>query len=591
MRERPGEIALYDRAVLDSRIAFVTASFLLAYGFAALLDRIGAPERFVGAAPPWFTVVALAALGFLLHSMRVSFYYAGGRAIPSAYSGFANAAVAIALLLPFATRVAGHSWGIGVVCGAFLGLAGGALYLGPLLRRTGVFSLTGFLAARYPATLPRLGLIAAAAAASGLLAVAGSQMAVNALVELTGAGRIFSAFVVASAGLVIAGPGGLGAAVWAAAAAAGVALLGFGWPVAALWTQGQLPVGLFGGAGWQEAGELFTAWRLMPPPMGIFVEIGATLAVALGVASLAPVLAPAVTTESPEAARASGILTVGWSLLFALLIAAAIAASALSLAAAVSGQSPERLPAAIYAASSRGQVEICDARAVNPSQAQRACAARNIAPGTPVSPADIRPVDGDYLLGALPAATDLGAAASGLMASALVAFGLLLGAIGLQTCSAALGNDALYRMRGEIDLTSRRLAITRLVLVGVGTAAYIASVTEIVTPGGLVSLAIAISAACVAPALAFAFWERAGDREALAALVGGAVALAAALYLAGPARKIEAYALAGLAGAIVAVAAGVMSALAANRENPAAQAFVRRVLHGDGEIIAPDKGA
>jgi len=206
-------------------------------------------------------------------------------------------------------------------------------------------------------------------------------------------------------------------------------------------------------------------------------------------------------------------------------------------------------------------------------------------------PADIRPVDGDYLLGALPGATDLGAAASGLMASALVAFGLLLGAIGLQTCSAALGHDALYRMRGEIDLTSRRLAITRLVLVGVGTAAYIASVTEIVTPGGLVSLAIAISAACVAPALAFAFWERAGDREALAALVGGAVALAAALYLAGPARKIEAYALAGLAGATVAVAAGVVSALAANKENPAAQAFVRRVLHGDGEIVAPDKGA
>jgi cation/acetate symporter len=284
-------------------------------------------------------------------------------------------------------------------------------------------------------------------------------------------------------------------------------------------------------------------------------------------------------------------LTVAWSLLFALLIAAAIAASALSLASTVSGQSAERLPAAIYAASSRGQVEICEAKAINPSQAQRACAARNISPGTPVSPADIRPVDGDYLLGALPGATDLGAAASGLMASALVAFGLLLGAIGLQTCSAALGHDALYRMRGEIDLTSRRLAITRLVLVGVGTAAYIASVTEIVTPGGLVSLAIAISAACVAPALAFAFWERAGDREALAALVGGAVALAAALYLAGPARKIEAYALAGLAGATVAIAAGVVSALAANKENPAAQAFVRRVLHGDGEIVAPDKGA
>ncbi|MGJ0509764.1 MAG: sodium:solute symporter [Methylocystis sp.] len=591
MRERSGEIALFDRAVLDSRIAFVTASFLLAYGFAALLDRVGAPERFVGAAPPWFTIVALAALGFLLHSMRVSFYYAGGRAIPSAYAGFANAAVAIALLLPFATRIAGHSWGIGVICGAFLGIAGAALFLGPLLRRTGVFSISGFLAARFPGAAPRFGLIAAAAVASGLLAVAGSQMAVDALVELTGSGRVFSAFVVAAAGLVIAGPGGLGGAVWAAAAGAGVALLGFGWPVAALWAQGRLPVGLFGGPGWPEAEQLFTAWRLMPAPMGVFVEIGATLAMALGVSALAPVLAPSVTTESPTAARSSGVLTLLWTLLFALLIAAAIAASALSLAVAVSGQSAERLPPPIYAASSRGLVAICDAKASNPSQAQRACAAQNIAPGTPVSAANIRPVDGDYLLGALPAATDLGAAAAGLMASALVAFGLLLAAIGLQTCSAALGHDALYRLRGEIDLTSRRLAITRLALVGVATCAYIASVTQIVTPGGLISLAIAVSAACVAPSVALAFWSRAGDREALAALAGGAVALAAALFIAGPARKIEAYALAGLAGATLAIAAGVVSALAANRENPAAQAFVRRVLYGDGEIIAPDKGA
>lgn len=591
MKERSGEVALFDRAVLDSRIAFVSASFLLAYGFAALLDRVGAPERFVAAAPPWFTVLALAALGFLLHSMRVSFYYAGGRAIPAAYSGFANAAVAVALLLPFATRLAGRSWGVGVVCGAFLGLAVAALFLGPLLRRTGVFSLSGFLAARFPRTLPRFGLIAAVSFSSGLLAIAGSQMAVDALVDLTGAGRVFSAFTVAAAGLIIAGPGGLGAAVWAATAAAGVALLGFGWPVAALDVQGRLPVGLFGGAGWQEAGALFTSWRLMPDPMGIFVEIGATVSMALGVASLAPVLSPAVTTESPGSARASGFLTMAWALLFALLIAAAIAASALSLAVSVSGQSAERLPASIYAASSRGLLAVCEARVSSPSQAQRACAAQNIAPGTPLAPANVRPIDGDYLLGALPGATDLGAAAAGLVASALVAFGLLLSAMGLQACSAALGHDALYRLRGEVDLTSRRLALTRLALVVVATGAYVASVSQIVAPGGLIALALAAAAACVAPALALAFWDRADDREAFVALLAGALTLTATLLAAGPARKIEVYALAGLAGAAVGLAAGVISALASRQEKPLAQSFVRRMLHGDGEIAAPDKGA
>jgi cation/acetate symporter len=591
MQERSGEVALFDRAVLDSRIAFVSASFLLAYGFAALLDRVGAPERFVAAAPPWFTVVALAALGFLLHSMRVSFYYAGGRAIPAAYAGFANAAVVVALLLPFATRLAGHSWGIGVVCGAFLGLTVAALYLGPLLRRTGVFSLSGFLAARFRRTLPRFGLVAAVGFSSGLLAVAGSQMAVDALVDLTGAGRVFSAFTVAAAGLIIAGPGGLGAAVWAAAAAAGVALLGFGWPIAALEFQGRLPVDLFGGAGWREAAELFAAWKLMPDPMGVFVEIGATIAMALGVASLAPVLAPAVTTENASSARSSGILAIGWTFLFALLVAAAIAASALSLAASVSGQSAERLPASVYAASSRGLVAVCDARAPSPSQAQRACAAQKIAPGSPLTPPNVRPIDGDYLLGALPGATDLGAAAAGLVASALVAFGLLLAAMGLQACSAALGHDALYRLRGEIDLTSRRLALTRLALVLLATCAYVAGVTQIVSPGGLIALALAVAASCVAPSLALAFWDRAEDREAFAALIAGALTLAATLALAGPARKIEAYALAGLAGAAVGMTAGVVSALASAQEKPLAQSFVRRMLHGDGEIVAPDKGA
>lgn len=590
MRERSGEAFLYDRAILDSRIAFVTASFLLAYGFTALLDRVGAPERFVAAAPPWFTLLALAAIGFLLHSMRVSFYYAGARAVPAAYSGFANAAVAVALLLPFATRLAGRSWGIGVVGGAFLGLAVAALFLAPLLRKTGAFSLSALLGVRFPGDAPRFGLIGAVGLSSALLAVAGGQIAVDALVDLTGAGRVFAAFAVAAAGIVVSGPGGLGGAVWAASAAAGVALLGFGWPIAALGFQGELPVGLLGGPGWSEAGALLADWRLMPAPMGLAVEIGAALAMAMGVCALAPVLAPAVTTESPADARASGIATLGWSLIFALLIAAAVAASALSIADSVTGQTAERLPEPIYAASARGLVAVCDASVRTPSQAQRACAAKKIAPGTPLRPVDVRP-SSDYLLGALPGATDLGAAASGLLASGVVAFGLALAAMGLQACGAAVGHDALYRLRGEVDLTSRRLAITRFALVAIATASYVVSVTQIVTPGALVALALAISAACVAPSLALAFWNRAGDREALAALAAGALGLAAALIVAGPARKIEAYALSALAGATLALAAGVLSGLASRDAKPEADAFVRRLLHGDGEIIAPDKGA
>ncbi len=591
MQERSDEAALFDRATLDARIAFVTASFLVAYGFAALLDRIGAPERFVGAAPAWFTLIALAALGFLLHSMRVSFYYAAGRAVPAAYSGFANAAVAIALLLPFATRLAGHSWWFGVVGGAFLGYAGAALFLGPLLRSTGAFSISGLLAARFPETGARFGLIFAVALSSGLLAVAGCGIASDALIDLTGAGRVFSAFTVAAAALVIAGPGGLGGAVWAAAAAGGVALCGFGWPVMTLAVQDQLPVALFGAAGWREAGELLAAWRVMPGPMSFEIEFGATVALAMAVGALAPILAPAVTTEDAAAARRSGVASIAWTLLFALLVAAGVAASALGFAAATAGQPAERLPPAVYAASGRGLVSVCGASIRTPSQAQRACAAQRIPPATPLGVADVRPVEGGYLLGALAGVTDLGAAASGLLASAIVALGLALAAVSLHACGAALGHDALYRLRGQVDLTSRRLAITRLALVVVATLGYVASVTQSVTPAGLVALALAISGACVAPSLALAFWSRAGDREALAALVGGALALVVALLVAGPGRKIDVYALAALAGATVGLAAGVVSGLASGARKPHAEAFVAHALRGDGELLAPDKGA
>ncbi len=271
--------------------------------------------------------------------------------------------------------------------------------------------------------------------------------------------------------------------------------------------QGELPVGLLGGPGWREAADLLAAWRATPQPAGFEVELGATIAVAMGVAALAPILAPAVTTEDGVAARVSGAATLAWSVLFALLVAAAIAASALSLAGSVDGEPAERLPEPIYAASGKGLVSVCGASVRTPSQAQRACAAHKIMPGTPLHAVDVRPLGGFYLLGALPGATDLGAAATGLIASAIAALGLALASLGLQACGAAVGHDALYRLRGEVDLTSRRLAITRLALVLAATGGYVTSVTQIMSPGALIAMGLAISCACVAPAVALTFWS------------------------------------------------------------------------------------
>ena len=379
MSDRSTEQAALERANLDARIAFVAASFLLAYAFAALLDRVGAPERFVGAAPPYFTILGLATLGFLLHSMRASVYYTAGRGLPAAYAGFANAAIVIALMLPFGARLAGGSWAVGAVAGVFIGLAAAGLYVGPLLRKTGVFSISELLCARFTSAATRVGFIGAVALSSTLLAAAGGLIAVNALVELTGANRGFAAFLIAAASLIIAGPGGLSGVMWAAAAAAGVATLGFGWPIAALSLHDALPSGLiFGGAASTEAAKLLESWGVTPAPMGLPVEFAATLAVALGIATLAPVLAASVATGDGRSARRAGVAALFWTVVIALLAAAAIAASALSLARATAGQPPERLPQAIYQASERGLVSVCGYYVRGPSEAQRACAAKGI---------------------------------------------------------------------------------------------------------------------------------------------------------------------------------------------------------------------
>ena len=160
MSQRPNEAALFDRATLDARIVFVSAVFLLAFAFMALLDRVGAPIRFVGAATPWFTVAALATLGFLLHSTRVSAYYTADRCVPGAYAGFAGASLMIALSLPFSARIAGHSWMIGVIAGVVIGLAAATLYLGPILRKTGAYSISGLFVARFKNQKIRQALIA-----------------------------------------------------------------------------------------------------------------------------------------------------------------------------------------------------------------------------------------------------------------------------------------------------------------------------------------------------------------------------------------------------------------------------------------------
>jgi cation/acetate symporter len=583
--------ASIDRASLDGRIAIVVTAFVFAYGCVALLDRVGAPERLVSVVSPYFTIIALAAIGFLLHSMRISFYYAAGRAVPACYAGFANAAIVIALALPFVAGLTSDPPPHGAVAGFLIGVAALALLAGPVLRRTGAFSLSDLLSARFSKLGPRLGVIAATAASSALVALAGYQTAVDALTEFTQTGRSFAAFVIGAALLMIAGPGGLSGVVWVASAAAGVTIIGFGWPIIALWRAGVAPpLPTFGDAqGFEDALAYIDSWRTAAPPSGLGLGLATALAVALGLFVLAPALAPAVTTSEARAARRAGFANFGWTLLISMMIAATVGLSALSITRLSIGQPPERLSDAVYAASARGFVKICGAAVEGPAAARKACSVRGLSPGATLRAEDLT-VSGEYLLGGLPQLAGLGGAASGLLASAFIALGLALASSGLQACATALGHEGVYRLRAETALTSRRLAITRFALTAVTAIGFVTSSAAALDSAYLVGAAFALSAACVAPVAGLAFWPRVRDRDAIIAQLGGLAGFALIIIVSGSAFRFETLVWAALVGFVTGLGGGILSTLGAPEDAPENRAFVDRILRGEGEISLPDKG-
>ena len=579
-----------EREKLEMRVGFAAAVFAVAYAFIGLLDRMGAPDGFVGALSPYFTIIALATLGALLHSMRVSYYYAAGRSVPAEYAGFALATLCAGLMLPFAPQFAARSWGIGLAGGMFAGVALAGCVLGPMLRKTGAFSLSGVLATRFPSLPPRLGVIALACVSSELVALAGQQMAVDVLSGIWGGGRGFAAASVALAVLAIAGPGGLLGSIWTTCAAGAVALLGFGWPALSLALHRSPPFTGGDGTSWGEVGAKLQEWGNLPPALDAGDEFAIALAMMLGVAVLAPLLAPTIVTPRAVSTRNAGFAAVAWTWVFAWLVAAVIGGATLSFARQTGGQPAERLPDAVYQASAHGLLTICGARAPDPASARRACAEKGLPAGAPLGPSNLRPRE-DFLVSGLPALERMGAAASGLLAAAQIALALALAAAGLQAFGTALGHEAVFRLRGGTDLTSRRLATTRLALTLIATAGYLASAHNLFDAKALLVLALGLSAAAGAPVTALALWPRAGDRDAMIALLGGLFGMTLTLLVVGNAR-FTVVAEASLVGAALGLIAGVLSARSHPEDVSAiARNFVTRVLHGDGDVMGPDKGA
>ncbi len=580
------EDALSERAAIDGRAAFVMAAFAAAAGLIVMIDRVGAPERMIAAAGPVTLLVGLSLIGVLVRSMRISFFYAAGRSTPPTYAGLAAAGLAVALASPFTPPVADHFSGIGVFAGFGGGLACAMLISGPYLRKTGAFSISDLIAARFRNLPLRLGAAAIVGVTALLAALAGYETAVTGISTIVGVERPVAAAIIGVVLILATAPGGELGAVWIAAAAGGVFMAAFGLPLALLAARGQplaLPV-IGDGSAWATAVTQIATWQgAASQPASPALSLG----MALGMASCAPLLAPLTAVRDRAVAVRAGIGAVIWGTVAAALIAATVAASTLALLDTMVGRRPERLPDVIYSANSPRLVAMCGVAASTPADARAAC---QHAPGFK---GELRPDDiqtrGMFLLTALAPLTSLGAAVSGLVWAAIVALSLSLAASGALSAAIALGNDAVHHVRDQSALTSRRLAITRAILIGAIVMGASVTAARELDPRLLIGLALAFSAASLAPLMALALWPRARGIDAIVALVVG-LGAAETTLLAGQitAEKLAVGAVTGFAAAIL---SGFLSSFLGGGDRQTGRNFTRALWRSDGDALDVDKGA
>ncbi len=577
------------RTAIDGRVAFGIAILLSGIGLLALMDRIGVPEGLVRALALILVLGGLVTVAALLRTMRVSWFYAAGRTVPAPYAGLAMACLGAALFLPFIPPVPQGTSFTELFAGFACGMACAALVTGPLLRKTGAFSVPDLIAARFPHLVARLGIIMLTAAVTILVALAGYQEALTSLVAFTGFSKPLASIIIACLLVFIILPGGLASSLWIATTATIIALTVFGLPLVVmalhgtpiafplighqdLWTNGLVRIETWTGAA--------QAKDHMDPIL--------IAAIALGLGVLAPLLGPSIGCRNRRSAQRAGLSALGWGGILILLATATLAQASLSLDKVVVGQAADDLPASLYKASAEGNLTICGAYVGDRLAARRACAGR-----TGLSSAlrvqDIK-AKGTYLMASFFEFGGFGSAFSGLVSAVIMVFGLALAAIGIQSAATVLGNDMFYRVRDHSALTSRRLAVTRgfaiTIIIWCGMGVTLLQMY----PQTLVALAILLSASAIAPLLMLTLWPRATSVDATVALLVGLVSAEILIGVRPLAAGLDRYALSALLACGAALAAGIFTSLMRRHGADDGNTFSRAMLNESGEWLHPDKG-
>ena len=517
--------------------AIYTGGFIAFVIFMAFLNWLGVPNVIIGYMFVGFTIAIYAIIGILSRTMQVGEYSVAGRRVPAIYNGMATGAD----WMSGASFVgmAGTLYLLGYDGLAFvLGWTGGyvlvAILVAPYLRKFGAYTVPDFLSARYGGNFARLIGVVVLFSCSFTYVVA--QIYATGIISARFLGLDFNVAVyVGLAGILVCSMlGGMRAVTWTQVAQYIVLIIAYLIP--AIWMS-QVMTGvpipqLMQGQALQGIAAIEQAQGMVVGHATPFSHGGYNalnyflliLCLMVGTASLPHVLMRYFTTPSVREARVS----VAWSLLFIFLLyftAPAYAAFAkwTMLDLVASGLTPDNIAEKAgwmmrWAAADNALVQICGAAAVDTAAITAACATQGV---TTIGFTNIT-LNPDMIVLATPEMAGMPYVISGLVAAGGLAAALSTADGLLLAIANALSHDIYYKMIDQNAPTSRRLIVSRVLLVIVAVcAAYVASTK----PGdilAMVSWAFSLAAAGLFPALVLGvWWKRTNTPGAIAGMIAG----------------------------------------------------------------------
>lgn len=503
----------------------------------AILGAIGVPNIIIGYFFVAFTILVYAAIGIMSRTMQVGEYYVAGRRVPAIYNGMATGAdwMSGASFVGMAGTLylLGYN-GLAYVLGWTGGYVLVAILVAPYLRKFGAYTVPDFLSARYGGNLARMAGIIVLFSCSFTYVVA--QIYATGIISARFIGLDFGiAVFVGLAGILVCSMlGGMRAVTWTQVAQYIVLIVAYLIP--AVWmstvlTGVPLPQ-IMQGQALENIVRLEEAQGILVSHVAPFVTGGfdplnyflLILCLMVGTASLPHILMRYFTTPSVREARNS----VAWSLLFIFILyftAPAYAAFAkwTMLELVQSGLTPDTIAEKAawminWAQADGSLVRICGAAAVSVDAIAQACAAQGV---EQIAFSNIA-LNADMIVLATPEMAGMPYVISGLVAAGGLAAALSTADGLLLAIANALSHDIYYKMIDPKAPTSRRLIVSRVLLVIVALfAAWVAS-TRPADILAMVSWAFSIAAAGLFPALVLGvWWKRANGPGAVAGILAG----------------------------------------------------------------------